>query len=1334
MSRQPRARSSGRAPVPGQQNAVEAPPAAAASGQRDARGRTTVEPSSIQIDIDPSISAGYMHGRSDVLLRGRAVSRVPIKEITVRLNDTVIGRVECGQSDQDARARRADGENAIQHVFHINVPLRRAETQRICTCTVTARTRNGDAHVESFDLSVDPSNPVPVSVTWGPRRSSSTYAGARPPLVLYVERAALDDTGQLLVQGWAISLTPMMTVQAFIDKERIGAARLGGQRDDVGAAFPAYPNAGLSGFTLSKHIDVDPWTLSTVRVQAVSMNGHLQEAVLIVERTSALAIGEPIEAEPQPEPVPAVTSSLTMPEATYRLVAGFQLGPDLLPLLPTPIRTPSILPSIDPDPRREIHFYCGEMDLTAEGHLSVTGWAVCAVGISAIIVYLDDKEMGKPGLGLPREDVGEVYHHIPMARFSGFRFGKALGNVPDGEHQIRVVLRNGLDDVRAAIRSVLIQRAPLPSLATAEQFRLEIDTPSVNAGKAIEPVTGRLTIEGWAMARSGISGIEVMLNDQRLGDAHYGLARQDVGAALPDWTNSSRSGFAFHCPPRSLRNGDHFVQLNIRARSGEVLEHRFTVTVRKSAELEDGATIRRRMTQVEGDVSEDVLNVLGHHPGFRLILRQNEAADPEGLLATIESLRMQVYRDWRLEILVADSEAGHTIRTLISEAAEDLAERIDVVDALDETVLDQPLGSVNELMTLGLVGLLSAGDQLSCDALLQIALASGLHRSADMLYADEVRLSPVSREREPFLKPDFSPDLLLSTNYIGRPWFASTALLGRVGVTARDLLDAGEYHAVLRCTEQAAHVHHVPDLLCQRRAQQIDDAELEAAALTRAATRRGIAAEVLAGATSGSWRLRRTQPATGMVSIIIPTCAAHGYIETCIKSLRERTAYHNFEVICVENIPDDQNDWKIWLRQNADKVVPMTDTFNWSYFNNRGVEAASGEYLLFLNDDIQVIEPNWLDALLEHAQRPEVAVVGPQLLYPDNKVQHAGMFLATQGIARHAFRFAAADEPGYFGLALTQRNVIAVTGACMLMRRSVHQALGGFEEAHEIINNDLDFCLRAHQAGKLIVFTPYASLVHHEAASRDRLKDVFDLGQFEARWSTLFAAGDPYFNPRLSRHSDDYKPDDEPVETIFAGHPLFRHADIKRILAVKVDHIGDFLTAIPAIRRLKQLFPAAAIHVLASRPLAPLPRSRTASTNSSSSNSFIPYHRWDQGRSARRNTRRCTTVWRRIDSTSRWICASTSIRAMCCVTRRPGSSPVMTTWDSSPSWISRWSGKVTDTSSASAVMSRMICSTWSRRLVLPAQRCARSLIWWHVKQNCRDRCRMTHVRCSTSQW
>ena len=273
--------------------------------------------------------------------------------------------------------------------------------------------------------------------------------------------------------------------------------------------------------------------------------------------------------------------------------------------------------------------------------------------------------------------------------------------------------------------------------------------------------------------------------------------------------------------------------------------------------------------------------------------------------------------------------------------------------------------------------------------------------------------------------------------------------------------------------------------------------------------------------------------------------------------------------------------WKIWLQQNADRIVDIPDAFNWSRFNNLAAAATDSEYLLFLNDDIEITQDDWLEVLLEHAQRPEVGVVGPQLLYPSGKVQHAGMFLGA-GIGRHAFRFSAADEPGYFGLALTQRNVIAVTGACMLMRRSVFEQLGGFDEAHSIINNDLDFCLRAHQAGKLIVYTPHASLLHHELASRERLPDVFDTSHFNTALEDPVRRRRSVFQPAaVALSPTTTAPTTKPVQTVFAAHPLFLPEDIHRILVVKLDHIGDFVTALPAIRRLKALFPQARLTVLA---------------------------------------------------------------------------------------------------------------------------------------------------------
>jgi hypothetical protein len=558
---------------------------------------------------------------------------------------------------------------------------------------------------------------------------------------------------------------------------------------------------------------------------------------------------------------PGIPASLQLAgEPSYRLVAGFQVGPGLpsalepsLPAVPSaPASFASAAPSVAPDPRRDIRFFCDDIDLNPNGHVKVVGWAVCATGISAISVHLNGEKIGDAELGLPREDVGDEYRHIPMARYSGFHFDLALGAVQAGEHQIRVVVRNGLDDVREQIRTILIEREQPKTLAqSSDQFRVEIDSPTVNAGVAVDPITGRLTIEGWALSRSSITGIEVLLDDQWLGDAHYGLARQDVGAAFPDWPDSLRSGFAFHCPPRSLRNGDHVVQLNVRARSGELLERRFNILVRKSEEFEEGSTIRRRMTQVETDVSEQVLEGLGHRPGFRLILRQGTALDISSLLATLGSLRAQVYRDWRLEILVPDTDTYAAVRLLIDEGADDLNERIDILDPSDDASLARPLGALVS-QSQRFVGFLCSGDQLGCDALLQIAIASGLHRDADLIYADEARVSPASGEREPFFKPNYSPDLLLSTNYFGRPWFASTALLGRCVVAMRDLARCGEYDIALRSAEQAVYVHHVAKLLCLRGQQQIDDAGMEETALTRAAERRGIASEVLPAAVSGT--------------------------------------------------------------------------------------------------------------------------------------------------------------------------------------------------------------------------------------------------------------------------------------------------------------------------------------------------------------------------------------------------------------------------------------------------------------------------------------------------
>ena len=291
------------------------------------------------------------------------------------------------------------------------------------------------------------------------------------------------------------------------------------------------------------------------------------------------------------------------------------------------------------------------------------------------------------------------------------------------------------------------------------------------------------------------------------------------------------------------------------------------------------------------------------------------------------------------------------------------------------------------------------------------------------------------------------------------------------------------------------------------------------------------------------------------------------------------------------------------MKRNADRVVEYPAAFNWSKLNNLGAAAAAGEYLLFLNDDVEAVEPRWLHALLEHAERPEVGVVGPRLLYPDGRVQHAGLFLHDRD-GRHAFRFAEAGDVGRFGLAAAQRNVAGLTGACLLMRRAVFEELGGFDEGHSVVNNDLDLCLRVWKAGLRVVYTPHATLIHHEMASRAEVADAFDEAGFAAAWRGAFALGDPFFHPRLARDSDDYAPDAEPARVLVVGAPLIARDSVRRILVQKLDHVGDFITALPAVRRLKRRFPLAEIHLLAPAASAALARLEPAISHTIEFNFF----------------------------------------------------------------------------------------------------------------------------------
>jgi GT2 family glycosyltransferase len=247
------------------------------------------------------------------------------------------------------------------------------------------------------------------------------------------------------------------------------------------------------------------------------------------------------------------------------------------------------------------------------------------------------------------------------------------------------------------------------------------------------------------------------------------------------------------------------------------------------------------------------------------------------------------------------------------------------------------------------------------------------------------------------------------------------------------------------------------------------------------------------------------------VAIIIPTKDQLPLLRRCIETLREKTSYRNYEITVVDN---DSQDPRVgeYLSTASVRVLHWTARFNFSALNNFAAERVEGDLLLFLNNDTEIVSGDWLTAMVEHGQRPEVGVVGARLFYPEGGAQHEGVLVGSNGLACHI------DHRGYFGLGDVVRNLYAVTAACMMTRVEVFDQLGGFEERLAVAFNDTDFCMRAHDKGYRVIYTPYAVLLHHEGASRGRVHPIQDEVTFRERWSRDRPCVDPYYNPNLDVH------------------------------------------------------------------------------------------------------------------------------------------------------------------------------------------------------------------------
>lgn len=463
----------------------------------------------------------------------------------------------------------------------------------------------------------------------------------------------------------------------------------------------------------------------------------------------------------------------------------------------------------------------------------------------------------------------------------------------------------------------------------------------------------------------------------------------------------------------------------------------------------------------------------------------------------------------------------------------------DLLRMADATAMADLLPAALQAASTDRLIFLRAADRLAAIAPHRLAAAIAAQPDADLIFGDEDQVDAKGKRFAPWFKPDFGDDLFLCQNGFGRAVVFRKATLQRIAAPETEDFDAAVYTMALRLVPGARHEPlHCPGILLHvggdpattpkaRVLHLPSDARLAAVA-DFVARRPSLAGATVEGPDGhGNLRLRHPLPESPpLVSIVIPTRDRKDLLEQCVKSLDDKTAYRNFEIIIVDN-DSREAETKAYFAALAQRpnvrIVPAPGPFNYPRLINLGAAQAQGELLMTLNNDIEAIEPDWLDELVSQVLRPDVGLVGCLLLYPDRSVQHAGVIIGLSGVAGHMYAEAPAGDPGYAGRILATQDLSAVTGACQIMRRDLYRRLGGLDETHlAVAYNDIDFCLRVRAAGLRVVYTPHAPLLHRHSASRgsdvrpERLASfTWERDFMRTRWAEVIQ-DDPFFNPNLS--------------------------------------------------------------------------------------------------------------------------------------------------------------------------------------------------------------------------
>lgn len=677
---------------------------------------------------------------------------------------------------------------------------------------------------------------------------------------------------------------------------------------------------------------------------------------------------------------------------------------------------------------------------------------------------------------------------------------------------------------------------------------------------------GKIFATGWAVSSVAENEIEITVTDEKKTPVDAIVtwaARPDVGLAKYGDPKAGHVGIFLEIP----FHGQHLVTVYFKEKNAQgnviseqslplnpalIAARKFLkeskaqyVSTKKSLiwlkkkltgnEYADYDTWLRIMRVSRQELFEQRKTKFSYAPKFSVVVPLYHTP-AKFLKDLVRSMMYQSYANWELCLVNASPEDVHLTSLLENWAMRD--KRIRVIRLEKNLGIAQNTNAGIAASTGEFIAFLDHDDFLEPDALFCYADALNKDKTIDVFYSDEDKTDEYAAHYfYPHFKSDFNIDLLHANNYMCHFLAVRKSLVDTVGGLNEKFDGAQDYDFVLRLTENTKKIYHCPRILYHWRCSNQSTAANQGnkmyaihagkAALNAHYKRIGWNARAQEGAVDGWYQTKFTLKEEPLVSILIPNKDHTDDLDVCLNSFFERADYQNYEFIIIENnsvLPETFAYYeKIEKEHDNVKVVYWEAGFNYSAINNFGFKFAKGDYIMLLNNDVELITPDIFQSMLGFCMRPEVGIVGAKLLYNDHTVQHAGVLVGAGGLADHVFKGIHEDDPGYMGRAISSQDVSAVTAACLLVKRSVYEEVGGLEDEFQVAFNDVDFCLKVRKAGYLIVYDADVKLFHYESKSRgmeDTTERFIRFGNemmlLNSKWDILSTFVDPYYNPNLS--------------------------------------------------------------------------------------------------------------------------------------------------------------------------------------------------------------------------